>query len=128
MKKISVIIMAILLTLCGVRTMASFLSLTGMGSDDYVSIPSDIAVKAGETITLPISLDNSNLNYVGFEMSIVLPKGITPVLNDKGKVVTTKTDRLDASHTLSCNFDEAANTIKIVCTSLESETFTGTSG
>ena len=128
MKKISVIIMAILLTLCGVRTMASFLSLTSMGSDDYVSIPSDIAVKAGETITLPISLDNSNLNYVGFEMSVVLPKGITPVLNDKGKLITTKTDRLDASHTLSCNFDEAANTIKIVCTSLESETFTGTTG
>ena len=128
MKKISVIMVAILLTLCGVRTMASFLSLTSMGSSDNVSIPSNIAVKAGETKTLPISLENSNPNYVGFEMSIVLPKGITPVLNSKGKVVTSKTDRLDETHTLSCNFDESNNTIKIVCTSMESEIITGTSG
>ena len=89
MKKISVIIMAVLLTLCGVRAMASLLSLTGMGSGDNVTIPT-VSVKAGSTFTVPVSLENSNTGYVAFQMDIQLPQGVSPVYDDEGYILMEK--------------------------------------
>lgn len=95
---------------------------------NIIEIPSWFQVQAGSSFTLPVSLTNTNPNYVGFQMDVVLPNGITPVLNARGNIAPMKTDRLDASHSFSCNFIEESNTIKIVCTSMESETINGDSG
>lgn len=128
MKKIHVFLMAALLTLCGVSMTAAILSLTGMGSVDHVTIPSTLSVEAGGTITLPVSLENSNANYVGFQMDIVLPQGVTPVTNARGNIVPTKTDRLGDTHSFSCVYETETNTIKMVCTSMSSETIWDTKG
>lgn len=117
MKKISVIIMAVLLTLCGVRAMASLLSLTGMGSGDNVTIPT-VSVKAGSTFTVPVSLENSNTGYVAFQMDIQLPQGVSPVYDDEGYILIEKSGRLTSSHDFSTTYDAMNNTIKLVCSSL----------
>ena len=117
MKKISVIIMAVLLTLCGVRAMASLLSLTGMGSGDNVTIPT-VSVKAGSTFTVPVSLENSNTGYVAFQMDIQLPQGVSPVYDDEGYLLIEKSGRLTSSHDFSTTYDAMNNTIKLVCSSL----------
>ena len=119
--------MTMLLTFCGVSMTAALLSLTSIGSTDSVSLPSQLSVEAGGTITVPVSLENSNPNYVGFQMDIVLPQGITPVKNARGTITPVKTDRL-GDHGFSCNFDESSNTLKLVCTSLNSDLILGTSG
>ncbi len=127
MKKISVIMIAVLLTLCGVRTMASLLSLTGTSSGDKVTIPS-VSVNAGSTFTVPVSLENSNSNYVAFEMNILLPQGVTPVFDGDGYVAIEKTNRLNSSHDFSTTYDAANNTIKLVCSSMRNPKIQGTSG
>ena len=128
MKKIQLFMMAMLLTLCGVSMTAAILSLTGLSTDDHVTIPSTLSVEAGNTITLPVSLENSNANYVGFQMDIVLPQGVAPVTNARGNIVPTKTDRLGDTHSFSCVYDAETNTIKMVCTSMSSETIWDTKG
>ena len=128
MKKIYIVMMAALLTFCGAKMMAAFLSTAGADTNDYVSVPDVMNAQAGSTVTVPISLENSNPNYVGFQMDINLPRGFTPALNEKGKIITSKSDRLGDSHTLSCNYDEKNNVIKIVCSSLANELISDTSG
>ena len=127
MKKIYVVMMAVLLTFCGVNMMAAFLSSAGEDAN-FVSMPSQIAVQAGSTATIPVSLENSNSNYVAFQMDIVLPQGVTPALNEKGKIITSKSDRLEDSHSLSCNYDEENNIIRVLCSSLDNDVISGTSG
>lgn len=122
MKKFYLIMMATLLTVCG-AVMAALVPTT-----ETVSVPKSLEVEAGNTVSIPVSLDNTNENFVAFEMTINLPQGVTPVYNAKGKIAPAKTDRLDASHSMSCNYDEANNTIKVVCTSLDNEVITGTTG
>ena len=127
MKKISVIIMAVLLTLCGVRAMASLLSLTGMGSGDNVTIPT-VSVKAGSTFTVPVSLENSNTGYVAFQMDIQLPQGVSPVYDDEGYILIEKSGRLTSSHDFSTTYDAMNNTIKLVCSSLRNSKIKDNSG
>lgn len=128
MKKVYIGVIAALLTFCGVNMMAAFLSLTGTDTNDSVSLPSSISVQAGDTISVPISLENSNAYYVGFQMNVVLPQDIKPVLNNKRKVTIRKSDRLAESHSISSNYDEANNTIKLLCSSMDADVISGTSG
>lgn len=108
--------------------MASLLSLTETESDS-VSMPSPIAISAGGTTTIPVSLTNSNTGYAAFEMQLVLPKGITPARNARGNIIVTKNaDRLAESHSISCEYDETANTVKLLCASLSNELIYGTEG
>ena len=93
---------------------------------DTISVPNMNAV-AGETFSLPVSLTNVDV-FVGFQMDINLPQGITPVFNSKGKIVFTKSDRLESSHSFSYNYVQESNTIKLVCTSMESDEIFGNNG
>lgn len=88
---------------------------------------SNMTVNAGETFSLPVGLINVN-TFVGFQMDIVLPQGITPVLTQKGKLVIAKTDRLEDSHNFSFNYLAEDNTVKLVCTSMASDELYGNTG
>lgn len=127
MKKIYVVMVAALLTLCGVNMMAAFMSSAGEDAN-MVSMPSEIVILTGSTATIPVSLENSNPNFVAFQMDIVLPQGIKPSLNEKGKIITSKSNRLEDSHSLSCNYDEENNVIKVLCSSLDNDVISGNSG
>lgn len=110
--------------------MASLLGADGQGTTtaDAVSIPSSYTIDAGGTLTIPVGLENNNPNYVAFQMEIALPQGFSPVLNEKGKIAFTKTERMDESHSITYNYDAESNIIKLICTSMESATFSGNSG
>lgn len=81
-------------------------------------------VEAGEAFNLHVNLVN-NKPFVGFQMDIVLPQGIAPVLeqrkNGEYHVVITKTDRLEDSHSFSDNYFPESNTVKLVCASMASD-------
>lgn len=93
---------------------------------DTVYIQSS-AVNAGDTFTLPVSMVNKDV-FVGFQMDIVLPQGVSPVVNQKGNVVIRKTERLEDSHSFSTNYLEESNIVKLVCTSMASDEIYGYSG
>ena len=111
-------VLVVLLTLCVVQMRAK-------GENDKVVIQS-ATIAAGQEFTLPIELVNE-LDYVGFQMDIVLPEGISFVLNKKGKVAPEGTDRLDETHSLSCNLIDE-HSVRIICTSMDNETFYENSG
>ena len=104
-------VLVALLTLCGMQAKA----------EDHVSVQG-AEIAAGAEFDLPIELVNE-LEYKAFQMDIVLPEGITPVLNSKGKIVPVKSDRMEDSHSFSYNYIEAERTIKFVCTSMAGDTF-----
>ena len=104
------------------------LALLGMQAkaEDKVVIQS-ATITAGEEFSLPIELVNER-TYKAFQMDIVLPQGITPVLNKKGKIAPVKNaDRFDdTDHSFSYNLVD--NTIKLVCTSMNAEEISGNEG
>jgi uncharacterized repeat protein (TIGR02543 family) len=108
--------------------LVAFLTLWGVQAkaEDKVVIQS-ATISAGTEFTLPIELINEN-TYKAFQMDVVLPEGITPVLNNKGKIVPVKdADRFDETdHSFSYNLVD--NTIKLVCTSMNAEEISGSSG
>ena len=109
------LVLTILLVLLGMQAKA----------EDRVVVQS-ATITAGEEFSLPIELINE-VDYVGFQMDIVLPDGISFVLNKKGKVVPVGTDRLDETHSLSCNLIDE-HSVRIICTSMDNETFYENSG
>ena len=110
-------VLVVLLTLCGIQTRAQ-------EESDKIVIQS-ATIAAGQEFTLPIELVNK-VQYKGFQMDIELPEGISPVYNQKGKIVPVKTDRLEDSHSFSYNV--IGNVIKLVCTSMAGDTTWGNSG
>ena len=110
-------VLVVFLILCGMQTRAQ-------EESDKVVIQS-ATIAAGQEFTLPIELVNK-VQYKGFQMDIELPEGISPVYNQKGKIVPVKTDRLDDSHSFSYNV--IGNVIKLVCTSMAGDTTWGNSG
>ena len=110
------LILTILFTLLGMQAKA----------EDKVVIQSS-TISAGEEFALPIELVNQR-TYKAFQMDIVLPQGITPVLNKKGKIVPEKNEeRFDETeHSFSYNLVD--NTIKLLCSSMSAEEISGNSG
>lgn len=113
-------LLAALLILCGVQAKADDLTVN------------TIKTKPGQTFELSVGLNNTNPNYVGFQMEIILPEGVTPAKTAKGKFIFTPnndadTGRLD-DHSFSANYIEAEHTLGIVCTSMQASTIYGTEG
>ena len=105
---------------------AEALSYEAVFVKDQVSMKS-ADIEPGTTFALPIELINGR-TYKAFQMDIVLPEGIMPYVNDKGKFVITKdADRMeDTDHTFSANYIDGI--LKIVCTSMEAYEFLGNTG
>lgn len=89
----------------------------------------DVKVKAGTETALPIKMKNT-ADIRGFQFTLDLPDGVTPVKSAKGKIQASLTaDRLpaDDEHTLSVSENEDG-TLLFTANSLYEETFTGTDG
>ena len=108
-------VLVVLLALCGVQARAQ-------EESDKVVIQS-ATIAAGEEFLLPVELVNE-ISYRAFQMDIVLPEGITPVLtkNKKGEnhVVPVKDPVRfeETNHSFSDNYMVEERTIKLVCTSM----------
>jgi hypothetical protein len=89
---------------------------------------STLSVKAGDAFSLPISLENSNTDYVAFQMDIQVPQGVKPVFDEDGFIVIDKTSRLNSAHDFSATFDAESNTIKLLCSSMRNVKIKETSG
>ena len=97
-------VLVALLTLCGMQAKA----------DDHLSVQG-ADVNAGETFTLPVVLENESA-YVGFQLDMILPEGVSPAYNKKGKLILNAAERTE-EHSLSSNYIAESRTLKIVCTS-----------
>jgi len=95
---------------------------------EFVSIQS-AEVSAGDIFALAVGLDNER-TYKAFQMDIVLPEGITPVVNVDGKFEITKdAERMGGTdHNIVANYMESTRTLKLVCTSMSSDAFYKNSG
>ena len=114
MKHYRIAIMAVLLTLV-CRTFADNLTV------------SNVEMKAGETKSISIGLDNTSNKYTGFQFDLVLPEGVTIAKKDNGKLnASLNEDRMD-DHTLSVQ-DVGSNTYRFLTFSMSNAEFYGTSG
>lgn len=101
----------------------------GGESHDNTIYMDDVKVKAGTETALPIKMKNT-ADIRGFQFTLDLPDGVTPVKSAKGKIQASLTaDRLpaDDEHTLSVSENEDG-TLLFTANSLYEETFTGTDG
>ena len=114
MKHYRLAIMAVLLILVG-RTFADNLTI------------SNVEMKAGDTKSISIGLDNTSKKYTGFQFDLVLPEGVTIAKKDNGKLnASLNGDRID-DHTLSVQ-DVGSNTYRFLTFSMTNAEFSGTSG
>ena len=61
----------------------------------------DISIPMGGESTLLIALENSSTEFSAFQFNVQLAEGITVAVNEKGRLVYEKGDRLDEDFTLS---------------------------
>ncbi len=93
--------------------------------DSYAMTIEDFSIKAGETKTLEINMTNIN-EIVAFQFDVALPQGMSFVVNNRGKVKASLTDRA-YDHTISSNI-QADGSLRVMVVSMNNEFFSGNSG
>ncbi len=83
------------------------------------------ATADGTTVTyLTVSQYDPDLNYLGFNMELKLPKGFRINQKKSGREyvndITLSEDRATSTHSISCNMPDAT-TLKIACTSSQNQ-------
>ena len=86
----------------------------------------DFEIMAGETKIVPVNL-TSTTEYVGFQFDLVMPKGVSIALNNKGRLDVKLDEDMADDHTLSAE-KVADNTYRFVCFSMTNSGFYETSG
>ena len=88
----------------------------------------NVTVPQGGQATVSISLSNKEKNYTAGQMLLILPEGITAVLNDKGDPTTEKGERIATSdHSIGATHLENGS-VQLTIFSISSESFSGTEG
>mgnify|MGYP002622706549 CR=1 FL=1 len=99
-------------------TLALALGASSVWAVDNVSIVKPMSIKAGETKTIAVALDNS-VDYTAFQFDIKLPTGLTI------KEGSIKSLRADASHTIeSATVDGATRVVAYSAVADESNNIT----
>ncbi len=86
----------------------------------------DLAITAGGTAELSISMTNSATDLGGFEFRLYLPTGLTLAKNSRGKVIYTLGDRI-CDHTLSVT-ELSDGGYQFIAYSMDGYTIEGTEG
>ena len=103
-------------------TLVALMGLTSaMATDDITS--SDFCISRGETKTFSIQLSNEATNYVGFQMDLTLPEGLT--INKAGCCLSDRITDEDQELTIG---KQSENTYRLTSTSLSLTPISGTSG
>ncbi len=98
---------------------------TAISEEGYAMTINDFNIKAGETKTLYVNMDNVK-EIVAFQFDITLPEGLSFAMNSRGKVITALTDRA-YDHTISSNIQENGS-LRVLAVSMNNEYFSGNTG
>ena len=74
----------------------------------------DVNITKGGKSNVVVELNNEAV-YYGFQFELTLPDGITCELNEKGKIVVAKGERLSASHSIGTSYDRESNVYTFTC-------------
>ena len=85
----------------------------------------NFSIAQGETLTIPIQLDNDTV-YCAFQTDLYLPQGLQVEL-DGDEFIIDLTSRKDRTHTLS-SYQQADGAIRIFVSSQSAKPFNGNSG
>lgn len=89
----------------------------------------DISIPMGGESTLLIALENSSTEFSAFQFNVQLAEGITVAVNEKGRLVYEKGDRLDEDFTLSMSQpDPEVNFFRVLGYYTETHAIAGTKG
>lgn len=87
----------------------------------------DVDAKVGDVITLPINLSNDKA-VCAYQFDMVLPAGVSVVTDGEGRCQAALGSRTDGSHhTLLCA-PQSDGAVRLLCYSLNNDTFASTSG
>ena len=103
-------------------TLVVLMGLTSAMATDEI-ICSDFSISRGETKTFSIQLSNEVTNYVGFQMDLTLPEGLT--INKAGCSLSDRIKDEDQELTIG---KQSENTYRLTSTSFSLTPISGTSG
>ena len=93
-----------------------------MKAEDYRLYLEDFNIDAGETVDIPLYLDNAD-EITGIQADIVLPEGLTVTIDDEGYYcVTLNSSRKTRNHTIDGNY-QADGAFRIVSYTSDSKPF-----
>lgn len=94
-------------------------------ADNGISV-STASIPQGRTGTIDIELKNDDYEFTAFTFKLTLPEGLSFVLNDDGKPMFEKSDRLKESHSVSSSVSGQVGSFG--CLSGDKEAIKGTRG
>ena len=115
-KKIFVFIISVMMTVC-------YVSAQKIEAPQII-ITND-SVASGETVQIPVFLNNNADAFCAFQFSLLLPDGISPVVGSDGMLAVTGGE-LISDHEFSCNYVD--NTLYVGCVSMTNSVFLAESG
>lgn len=105
----------------------ALLTIVGNASADELVI-SDLNIKAGETKTISIELNNPDNDYIAFEFSLKLPDGISIVTDEYDLFVATINNKRSSDHTLDVSKENTDGCYHFLGYSLSNKSIKGKSG
>ena len=105
----------------------ALLTIVGNASADELVI-SDLNIKAGETKTISIELNNPDNDYIAFEFSLKLPDGISIVTDEYDLFVATINNKRSNDHVLDVSEPNNDGVYHFLCYSNGNKTIKEKSG
>ena len=105
----------------------ALLTIVGNASADELVI-SDLNIKAGETKTISIELNNPDNDYIAFEFSLKLPDGISIVTDEYDLFVATINNKRSNDHVLDVSEANNDGVYHFLCYSNGNKTIKEKSG
>ncbi|MCR4915322.1 MAG: dockerin type I repeat-containing protein [Prevotella sp.] len=105
----------------------ALLTIVGNASADELVI-SDLNIKAGETKTISIELNNPDNDYIAFEFSMRLPDGISIVTDENDLFVATINNKRSNDHVLDVSEPNNDGVYHFLCYSNGNKTIKEKSG
>ena len=105
----------------------ALLTIVGNASADELVI-SDLNIKAGETKTISIELNNPDNDYIAFEFSLKLPDGISIVTDEHDLFVATINNKRSNDHVLDVSEPNNDGVYHFLCYSNGNKTIKEKSG
>lgn len=87
-----------------------------------------LVLSASAEDMMSIGLDNPDSEFTAFQFDLTLPEGLSFVLDKENAPICERGLRLDTSHQLQANVLNENRTIRVICFSLSTPPFVGTSG
>lgn len=110
-----------------IMLLMALLTVVGNASADELTV-SNVAIKAGETKTISIELNNPDKDYIAFEFDITFPDGISIVTDENDLFVASFNEERSNGHNLDVSKNAEDGNYHFLGYAYPNKSFKGNSG